>query len=115
MVTDAAANWTAMEIFSFAFLKDLYQDRHDVEDCQFFPYKTEFKSLRDVFNMSTSRALMKAGSKPWYVGWLVSHTYDSNNLLMIIDSYNCARYFFKPNVHRCQGCSKVSRIFKQPR
>ncbi|XP_008207611.1 uncharacterized protein LOC100119666 [Nasonia vitripennis] len=67
VVTDAAANWTAMESFSFAFLRELYKDQE--ANCQFFPYKTEFRSLRDVFNMSTSRALMQAGSKPWYVGW----------------------------------------------
>ncbi|XP_058796032.1 uncharacterized protein LOC131666944 [Phymastichus coffea] len=67
VITDAAADWTAMEQFSFAFLKQLYEGRE--ADCQFFPYETEFRSLRDVFNMSAGRALLRAGTRPWYVGW----------------------------------------------
>lgn len=69
VVTDATTNWTAMDTFSYAYLKELYRGQE--ADCQFFPYKTEFRSLQDVFNMSASRALLKAGTKPWYVGWLV--------------------------------------------
>jgi hypothetical protein len=38
-------------------------------DCQFFPYKTEFRSLREVLNMSPQRARLDYGSDPWYVGW----------------------------------------------
>ncbi|XP_046620673.1 uncharacterized protein LOC124305371 [Neodiprion virginianus] len=67
VVTDATTNWTAPKVFSFAFFKSLYEGQE--ADCQFFPYKTEFKSLREVFNMSTSRALQLAGTKPWYIGW----------------------------------------------
>ncbi|CAL7940418.1 unnamed protein product [Xylocopa violacea] len=67
VVTDAMANWTATTKFSFAFFKSLY-DGEDA-NCQFFPYKTEFKSLQDVFEMSESRASLEEGTKPWYVGW----------------------------------------------
>lgn len=67
MITDAMINWTATETFSFSFFKSLY-DGEDA-NCQFFPYKTEFKSLQDVFDMSASRSLLEEGTKPWYVGW----------------------------------------------
>ncbi|KAJ8687199.1 hypothetical protein QAD02_022993 [Eretmocerus hayati] len=67
VVTDATKNWTAMQAFSFAFFKELYKDQEF--DCQFFPYKTGFQSLRDVFDMSMSRALLESGTEPWYVGW----------------------------------------------
>ncbi|XP_011493821.1 PREDICTED: uncharacterized protein LOC105359040 [Ceratosolen solmsi marchali] len=67
VIRDATNGWSAMQVFSFAFLKELYEGQD--ANCQFFPYKTEFRSLQDVFNMSTSRALLQAGSKPWYVGW----------------------------------------------
>ncbi|XP_043264834.1 uncharacterized protein LOC122404702 [Colletes gigas] len=67
VITDAMTNWTAPRVFSFMFLKSLY-DGEDA-NCQFFPYKTEFKSLQDVFEMDASRSLLEEGTKPWYVGW----------------------------------------------
>ncbi|XP_076243155.1 uncharacterized protein LOC143184654 [Calliopsis andreniformis] len=67
VVTDAMSNWTAPEVFSFLFFKSLY-DGEDA-NCQFFPYKTGFQSLQDVFDMSTSRSLLEEGTEPWYVGW----------------------------------------------
>lgn len=70
MVTDAMANWTALEVFSFAFLKTLYHgEKADSSRCQFFPYQTEFRDLRDVFEMSNDRASLGKHTKPWYVGW----------------------------------------------
>jgi len=70
VVTDAMANWTAPEVFSFAFLRTLYRgERASSGRCQFFPYKTEFQSLRDVFEMSDERASLDKGTEPWYVGW----------------------------------------------
>ncbi|XP_012538594.1 uncharacterized protein LOC105837941 [Monomorium pharaonis] len=68
VISDAMANWTASEVFSFAFFKTLY-DGGEQANCQFFPYKTEFRSLQDVFNMSANRAMMEKGTTPWYVGW----------------------------------------------
>ncbi|KAK0172176.1 hypothetical protein PV328_005525 [Microctonus aethiopoides] len=67
VVTDATKNWKAMTEFSYLFFKNLYLGQS--ANCQFFPYKTEFKNLQDVFNMSDNRALLKPGTDPWYVGW----------------------------------------------
>lgn len=67
VITDAMTNWTAPKVFSFSFFKTLYRGQD--ANCQFFPYKTEFQSLQDVFDMSASRATMEKGTKPWYVGW----------------------------------------------
>ncbi|KAK8783254.1 hypothetical protein V5799_015406 [Amblyomma americanum] len=66
VVTDGASNWTALQSFSLNFFKDLYQDaalRMSRSACQFFPYKTEFKSLEEVLNMTAERSKL-----PWYIG-----------------------------------------------
>ncbi|EDV25502.1 expressed hypothetical protein [Trichoplax adhaerens] len=73
VVTDGTANWTAPEVFSFAYFKKLYAPksvalRSAERDCQFFPYKTNFTSLGQVFRMPKARANLKTG-KPWYIGW----------------------------------------------
>eukprot|EP00794_Sanderia_malayensis_P009011 gene9011-9975_t len=73
VVTNATSNWTAFEVFNFKFLKKLYKMRtsdsnSDVnEGCQFFPYLTNFKTLKDVFEMSEKRASLTEDQ--WYVGW----------------------------------------------
>ncbi|XP_033219937.1 bifunctional arginine demethylase and lysyl-hydroxylase JMJD6-like [Belonocnema kinseyi] len=67
VIVDGAANWTAMEKFSFSFFKDLYHRQRS--NCQFFPYQTEFRNLHEVLNMSAERAQLKSGTAPWYVGW----------------------------------------------
>ncbi|XP_024889016.1 uncharacterized protein LOC112465619 [Temnothorax curvispinosus] len=67
VISDAMANWTAPKVFSFSFFKTLYDGAE--ASCQFFPYKTEFRSLQDVFDMSADRAMMEKGTTPWYVGW----------------------------------------------
>ncbi|XP_015126093.1 bifunctional arginine demethylase and lysyl-hydroxylase JMJD6-B [Diachasma alloeum] len=67
VITDATSNWSATRVFSFGFFKSLYQDQD--ANCQFFPYKTDFRSLREVFNMTEDRARLRPGSQPWYVGW----------------------------------------------
>ncbi|KAL3858860.1 hypothetical protein ACJMK2_009109 [Sinanodonta woodiana] len=74
IITDGTESWTAPEVFSFEFFKEIYTDDSPVMEnteanCQFFPYKTNFKNLRDVFTMSEERAHMKDGSDPWYIGW----------------------------------------------
>ena len=74
VITDGMSAWTASETFSFMFFKSIYASDSPVlqnveQNCQFFPYKTAFESLGEVFNMSSDRADMKDGSKPWYVGW----------------------------------------------
>ena len=77
VIEDGAANWTAPKTFSFNFFKSIYtEDSPALENmdsnCQFFPYKTDFKNLGEVFNMSKERSEMKDGAKPWYIGWYVA-------------------------------------------
>lgn len=72
VVTDATKNWTALEVFSFEYFKEIYEknDPHrKTLDCQFFPYKTNFTSLFDAFNMPKERVESKPGTEPWYFGW----------------------------------------------
>lgn len=76
VITDAMNDWTAVDKFSFEYLRSVYRNDSPAlnrasSECQFFPYKTKFGSLRDVFAMSSERARLQDGSKPWYIGWLV--------------------------------------------
>ena len=72
VVTDAAKNWSALELFNFTFFKRLFQENKDAykineDECQFFPYNTDFISLEQAFNMSKERSEWK--ERPWYFGW----------------------------------------------
>ena len=73
VVTNATRKWTAFKVFDFKFLKKLYNmsksDKAGAvnEGCQFFPYLTNFKSLKEVFEMSEQRAELQEDQ--WYVGW----------------------------------------------
>lgn len=72
VVIDAAKNWSATDVFNFTFFKDLFEKNKDAyrvneEECQFFPYRTEFISLEQAFNMSKERSEWKG--EPWYFGW----------------------------------------------
>ena len=74
VVLDGTKTWTATKIFSFDFFKNIYGEDSPAlvnqdSSCQFFPYKTNFQSLGEVFNMSEERAGMTDGSEPWYIGW----------------------------------------------
>lgn len=74
LVKDATSDWQAMTSFSFLFFKELYNDIDGAlesveEECQFFPYKTSFTTLAEVFNMSDARATFQPGEVPWYIGW----------------------------------------------
>lgn len=74
VVKDGTKNWTASQHFSYQFLKTVYSKnstalRNVEEHCQFFPYKSKFKNLEEVFEMSDDRAYMKDKSSPWYIGW----------------------------------------------
>jgi histone arginine demethylase JMJD6 len=70
IVRDALVNWTAVQYFSFDFFKELYLHNlsrvsgYYSDRCQFFPYKTEFRNLREALSMSEQRK-----SQPWYFGW----------------------------------------------
>ena len=70
VVKDATVNWTAMHKFSYEYFRKLYGESKTAlneTECLFFPYKTEFHSLKEVFSISKERAEFKA--EPWYVGW----------------------------------------------
>ena len=74
MVKGGAGNWSALNMFSYKYFKLLYNKldalkENDDLGCQFFPYKTNFASLEDVFKMSKKRAALKKDQ--WYIGWLV--------------------------------------------
>ncbi|PSN43618.1 hypothetical protein C0J52_15029 [Blattella germanica] len=78
LVKGAALHWPAMHTFTYNFLKYVYQNVEGAfesveEECQILTFKTEFKSLEDVFSMPESRVLQKDGEKPWYVGWSNCH------------------------------------------
>ncbi|CAN7991987.1 unnamed protein product [Ixodes hexagonus] len=67
VIADGASNWTALRSFSLEFFKNVYASasaKTSRSYCQFFPYKTEFRSLPEVFNMSAHRS-----RQPWYIGW----------------------------------------------
>lgn len=70
----AIMHWQAGNIFNFSTFKKLYQETNGAyesveEDCQFLNFKSDLFSLREVFEMPTSRAYNEAGEVPWYVGW----------------------------------------------
>ena len=74
VVTDAMENWTAIGTFSFEFFKSIYAEDSPVLtqselNCQFFPYKSNFQNLSEVFRMGDDRANMQDGSESWYIGW----------------------------------------------
>lgn len=73
VVTDGTKGWEAVDLFDFEFFKELYTsvagNQDDRSECQFFPYKTEFNSLTEVFNMSIERSRLEPGTKHWYIGW----------------------------------------------
>lgn len=74
LIKDATSNWTAMETFSYDYFKGIYTKDPEilkavVEECQFFPYNTEFRTLSEVFNMKLERAHYEDGQEPWYIGW----------------------------------------------
>ncbi|XP_019644361.1 PREDICTED: bifunctional arginine demethylase and lysyl-hydroxylase JMJD6-like [Branchiostoma belcheri] len=74
LVKGATKSWTAMEAFSYEFLKDLYEGTEGAldavnDDCQFFPYNTDFGSLEEAFNMSDARSELREGEESWYFGW----------------------------------------------
>ena len=72
LIKGGASHWTALETFSYKYFKKLYTKMHAIatfekNQCQFFNYKTNFRTLRDVFEMSKKRAALKKDQ--WYIGW----------------------------------------------
>ncbi|XP_071106691.1 uncharacterized protein [Haliotis cracherodii] len=78
LIKEGTTNWTAMETFSYQFFKQLYTGTKGAlvsveEECQFFPYKTEFATLEEALNMTDERAALQPGEDPWYFGWSNCH------------------------------------------
>lgn len=72
IITDAMKNWTAMSIFDFWYFKDIYENVRKNKkkwNCQFFPYKTDVKSLHEALSIPKERVNYEPGTKPWYFGW----------------------------------------------
>lgn len=72
IIRNGCKDWTALAHFNFEFFKNIYPEDSPVlqsadRDCQFFPYRTKFETLGEVFNMSKSQSKMEG--EPWYIGW----------------------------------------------
>ena len=72
LVKGGASDWSALKIFSYDYFKLLYDKmeaytENDDLGCQFFPYKTNFITLKQVFRMSKKRAALQKDQ--WYIGW----------------------------------------------
>lgn len=72
LIKNGTGNWTALRIFGYRYFKILYAKLKAIDDfdelgCQFFPYKTNIRNLRQLFTMSKARAKMEKDQ--WYVGW----------------------------------------------
>ncbi|XP_041453612.1 uncharacterized protein LOC121406810 [Lytechinus variegatus] len=94
LVTDGMDGWTALDTFSFQFFQEVYAVgskalKSAEDDCQFFPYKTDFEKLGDVFNMTVDQAYLRDGSnsKPWYIGWYVDQAYFEFGLFQYDDFF----------------------------
>lgn len=75
IIKNAVAHWPAAKSLNFSYLKDLYERTPGAldEDCQFLHFRSDFKSLKEVFLMSDQRANFAGGNQPWYVGWSNCH------------------------------------------
>lgn len=73
IVTDATLNWSAQNVFDFWYFQRLYRSADDSSEdemnCQFFPYKTEFKTLLEALSIPDERVKYESGTQPWYFGW----------------------------------------------
>ncbi|XP_057306511.1 bifunctional arginine demethylase and lysyl-hydroxylase psr-1-like isoform X1 [Hydractinia symbiolongicarpus] len=72
LVKNAVSNWSALTMFTFRYFQKLYDkleayDENEDMGCQFFPYKTNFKSLKQVLHMSKKRSELQKDQ--WYIGW----------------------------------------------
>lgn len=73
IVTDATSTWTASKTFDFWYFKGIYDEArkrtNEPMNCQFFPYKTEFKSFYEAMSIPKERVNYEPGTQPWYFGW----------------------------------------------
>ena len=79
IIRNVSSDWPAINTLDYHWLRDQYTASDDILDeegsnCFFKCYKTdEFKTLRDVFQLSPERLKTESESRPWYVGWTVCH------------------------------------------
>ncbi|XP_067613693.1 uncharacterized protein [Eurosta solidaginis] len=75
IIKNAVAHWTARKTLNFQFLKALFERIPGAIDanCPFWHFRSNFKSLREVFAMPTARSNLSDGEMPWYVGWSNCH------------------------------------------
>ncbi|KAI1301703.1 hypothetical protein HDE_03174 [Halotydeus destructor] len=74
IVRQSTANWTAMHLFNYTFFQTVYSTiagAHEAveNECQFFPFRTSFVKLREVFEMPAERVNLTDTSQTWYIGW----------------------------------------------
>lgn len=73
IVTDATSTWTALKTFDFWYFKELYEEAkkrtNEPMNCQFFPYKSGFKSFHEAMSIPKERVDYEPGTDPWYFGW----------------------------------------------
>ena len=68
LVEGAASNWSAVEVFSYEYLKSLYLSvPKSLESGQFFAYDSNIRDLKELFTLPTEVALMQ--TEKWYIGW----------------------------------------------
>ncbi|XP_069757536.1 uncharacterized protein [Narcine bancroftii] len=108
VVEDGQRNWSASDVFTFHFFSQIYSSGSGVLDssgseCQFFPYDTDFRSLRDVFGMEAGRVGMQGDAEPWYIGW---SNCDSSAATILRQHYK--RPYFIPAISES---SKMDWIF----
>ncbi|CAH0546508.1 unnamed protein product [Brassicogethes aeneus] len=74
LIKKAFLHWPARKVFDLQFFKNLYLSINESytsvdEECQFLHFKSNFISIKDVFNMSELRVKNAQGATSWYVGW----------------------------------------------
>ncbi|XP_037039984.1 bifunctional arginine demethylase and lysyl-hydroxylase JMJD6-B [Bradysia coprophila] len=73
IVTDATSSWTALETFDFWYFKEIYEEArkrtNKLVNCQFFPYKSGFKTFYEAMSIPKERVDYQPGTDPWYFGW----------------------------------------------
>lgn len=75
IIKNAVAHWKAKQLLNFEYLKDLYERIPGAmdENCPFLHFRSDFKTLHDVFAMPSARSNLSIGQTPWYVGWSNCH------------------------------------------
>jgi hypothetical protein len=68
IIKKAIISWPAIKLLNYSFIKDLYLKHAEAfeADCKFLPFNSNFRSLRDVFEMPKSKL---DGNPSWYVAF----------------------------------------------